>query len=194
MIQNKIRAVRKKNHMTQKALSERLGVARQTISKWEYGLAVPDADRLVQIADLFDLNISELLEKDEATEACGIKSEETFLLSQSKRVDPSSNKRDSEEQQGEMALSEKEYEKVAGNSLAQFQGNVDWDKVARQLERYNFLCSQRVTLWKQTIKWVIILIVSLCLLLFAYKLYEMHFYAISDVNVNTLKTESPVSP
>lgn len=180
--------------MTQKALSERLGVARQTISKWEYGLAVPDADRLVQIADLFDLNISELLEKDEATEACGIKSEETFLLSQSKRVDPSSNKRDSEEQQGEMALSEKEYEKVAGNSLAQFQGNVDWDKVARQLERYNFLCSQRVTLWKQTIKWVIILIVSLCLLLFAYKLYEMHFYAISDVNVNTLKTESPVSP
>lgn len=194
MIQNKIRAVRKKNHMTQKALSERLGVARQTISKWEYGLAVPDADRLVQIADLFHLNISELLEKDEATEACGIKSEETFLLSQSKRVDPSSNKRDSEEQQGEMALSEKEYEKVAGNSLAQFQGNVDWDKVARQLERYNFLCSQRVTLWKQTIKWVIILIVSLCLLLFAYKLYEMHFYAISDVNVNTLKTESPVSP
>ena len=194
MIQNKIRAVRKKNHMTQKALSERLGVARQTISKWEYGLAVPDADRLVQIADLFDLNISELLEKDEATEACGIKSEETFLLSQSKRVDPSSNKRDSEEQQGEMALSEKEYEKVAGNSLAQFQGNVDWDKVARQLERYNFLCTQRVTLWKQTIKWVIILIVSLCLLLFAYKLYEMHFYAISDVNVNTLKTESPVSP
>lgn len=194
MIQNKIRAVRKKNHMTQKALSERLGVARQTISKWEYGLAVPDADRLVQIADLFDLNISELLEKDEATEACGIKSEETFLLSQSKRVDPSSNKRDSEEQQGEMALSEKEYEKVAGNSLEQSQGNVDWDKVARQLERYNFLCTQRVTLWKQTIKWVIILIVSLCLLLFAYKLYEMHFYAISDVNVNTLKTESPVSP
>ena len=194
MIQNKIRAVRKKNHMTQKALSERLGVARQTISKWEYGLAVPDADRLVQIADLFHLNISELLEKDEATEACGIKSEETFLLSQSKRVDPSSNKRDSEEQQGEMALSEKEYEKVAGNSLEQSQGNVDWDKVARQLERYNFLCTQRVTLWKQTIKWVIILIVSLCLLLFAYKLYEMHFYAISDVNVNTLKTESPVSP
>lgn len=194
MIQNKIRAVRKKNHMTQKALSERLGVARQTISKWEYGLAVPDADRLVQIADLFDLNISELLEKDEATEACGIKSEETFLLSQSKRVDPSSNKRDSEEQQGEMALSEKEYEKVAGNSLEQSQGNVDWEKVARQLERYNFLCTQRVTLWKQTIKWVIILIVSLCLLLFAYKLYEMHFYAISDVNVNTLKTESPVSP
>lgn len=194
MIQNKIRAVRKKNHMTQKALSERLGVARQTISKWEYGLAVPDADRLVQIADLFDLNISELLEKDEATEACGIKSEETFLLSQSKRVDPSSNKRDSEEQQGEMALSEKEYEKVAGNSLEQSQGNVDGDKVAWQLERYNFLCSQRVTLWKQTIKWVIILIVSLCLLLFAYKLYEMHFYAISDVNVNTLETESPVSP
>lgn len=194
MIQNKIRAVRKKNHMTQKALSERLGVARQTISKWEYGLAVPDADRLVQIADLFDLNISELLEKDEATEACGIKSEKTFLLSQSKRVDPSSNKRESEEQQGEMTLSEKEYEKVAGNSPEQSQGNVDWDKVARQLERYNFLCTQRVTLWKQTIKWVIILIVSLCLLLFAYKLYEMHFYAISDVNVNTLKTESPVSP
>lgn len=194
MIQNKIRAVRKKNHMTQKALSERLGVARQIISKWEYGLAVPDADRLVQIADLFDLNISELLEKDEATEACGTKSEETFILSQSKRVDPSSNKRDSEEQQGEMPLSEKEYEKVAGNFLAQSQGNADWDKVARQLERYNFLCSQRVTLWKQTIKWFIILIVSLCLLLFAYKLYEMHFYAISDVNVNTLKTESPVSP
>lgn len=194
MIQNKIRAVRKKNHMTQKTLSERLGVARQTISKWEYGLAVPDADRLVQIADLFDLNISELLEKDEATEACGIKSEETFILSQSKRVDPSSNKRDSEEQQGEMPLREKEYEKVAGNFLAQSQENADWDKVARQLERYNFLCSQRVTLWKQTIKWFIILIVSLCLLLFAYKLYEMHFYAISDVNVNTLKTESPVSP
>jgi putative transcriptional regulator len=38
-----------------------LNVVRQTISKWEKGLSVPDADLLIRIADIFEVSVSKLL-------------------------------------------------------------------------------------------------------------------------------------
>lgn len=53
--------LRKQKGMSQEILAQQLNVARQTISKWEKGLSVPDANMLICIADLFDTSVSELL-------------------------------------------------------------------------------------------------------------------------------------
>ena len=50
MFQDNLKTLRKKKGMTQKELAARLNVVRQTISKWEKGLSVPDAGMVIQIA------------------------------------------------------------------------------------------------------------------------------------------------
>ena len=52
MIGDNIRALRRERGMSQEQLAVGLHVVRQTISKWEKGLSVPDADMLVQLAAL----------------------------------------------------------------------------------------------------------------------------------------------
>lgn len=49
---------------TVQKLAIRINVVRQTVSKWEKGLSVPDADALQRIADVLDVNVSELLGAD----------------------------------------------------------------------------------------------------------------------------------
>lgn len=61
MLQDNLKRLRTKNGISQEELSIRLNVVRQTVSKWENGLSVPDADMLMRIADVFDVPVSELL-------------------------------------------------------------------------------------------------------------------------------------
>ncbi|MCR4830782.1 MAG: helix-turn-helix domain-containing protein [Pseudobutyrivibrio sp.] len=56
--------LRKKKGITQEMLANRLGVVRQTISKWEKGLSLPDAEMLIHLADLLDSSVEELLGTD----------------------------------------------------------------------------------------------------------------------------------
>ena len=51
MLGENIRALRKAQGLSQQELAERLHVVRQTVSKWEQGLSVPDADMLVRLAE-----------------------------------------------------------------------------------------------------------------------------------------------
>ncbi|MGN1198981.1 MAG: helix-turn-helix domain-containing protein [Acetatifactor sp.] len=53
--------MRKEKSYTQEELAIKLNVVRQTVSKWEKGLSVPDADVLSKIADALDTNVSSLL-------------------------------------------------------------------------------------------------------------------------------------
>ena len=62
MLGDNIRRLRKNRGYSQETLAERMHVVRQTISKWEKGLSVPDADMLEQMADLFEISVSELLD------------------------------------------------------------------------------------------------------------------------------------
>lgn len=55
MIGEQIKAARKAKGVSQEELAVRLGVVRQTVSKWENGMSVPDADVLIQIAELLDV-------------------------------------------------------------------------------------------------------------------------------------------
>lgn len=61
MLSENLKAIRKSKGLTQEETAVRLHVVRQTVSKWEKGLSVPDAETLVKIADLFEVSVSELL-------------------------------------------------------------------------------------------------------------------------------------
>ena len=61
MLKDNIKSLRKQKGLSQEELSIKLNVVRQTISKWEQGLSVPDAEMLVSISEVFDTPVSTLL-------------------------------------------------------------------------------------------------------------------------------------
>lgn len=61
MLSDNIKMLRKKNGYSQETLADQLHVVRQTISKWEKGISVPDAVMLERMAELFDVPVSVLL-------------------------------------------------------------------------------------------------------------------------------------
>ena len=61
MFSENLKAMRKAKGYTQEELAIKINVVRQTVSKWEKGLSVPDADVLSQIAEVLDTKVSVLL-------------------------------------------------------------------------------------------------------------------------------------
>ena len=61
MLNENLKRLRQKRGFTQEELAVRLHVVRQTVSKWEKGLSVPDADMLQNLADILEVNVTELL-------------------------------------------------------------------------------------------------------------------------------------
>jgi len=61
MLSENIKAIRKSKGLSQEELAIKLNVARQTISKWEQGLSVPDSDMLLSISEVFETPVSTLL-------------------------------------------------------------------------------------------------------------------------------------
>ena len=61
MFHENLKTMRKAKGYTQEKLAIKLNVVRQTVSKWEKGLSVPDADVLCKIADVLDTDVSTLL-------------------------------------------------------------------------------------------------------------------------------------
>lgn len=55
MLSDNIKILRKKKGYSQETLAEQLHVVRQTISKWEKGISVPDAVMLDRMAELFEV-------------------------------------------------------------------------------------------------------------------------------------------
>lgn len=51
-------------NMTQERLAEHMGVARQTISKWESGESIPDPGKLIELSELFSCTLDALLRED----------------------------------------------------------------------------------------------------------------------------------
>lgn len=61
MLNENIKAVRKSKGLSQEELAVRLNVVRQTISKWEQGLSVPDSEMLISISEALETPVSTLL-------------------------------------------------------------------------------------------------------------------------------------
>ena len=64
ILADKIIENRKKNGWSQEELADRLGVSRQSVSKWEGAQAVPDMKKIVQLAELFNVSTDYLLRDD----------------------------------------------------------------------------------------------------------------------------------
>ena len=61
MLHENIKAIRKSKGLSQQELAIKLNVVRQTISKWEQGLSVPDSDMLISISEVLETPVSTLL-------------------------------------------------------------------------------------------------------------------------------------
>lgn len=61
MLKDNLKTLRKNKGLSQEELSIKLNVVRQTISKWESGLSVPDAEMLISISEIFETPVSEIL-------------------------------------------------------------------------------------------------------------------------------------
>ena len=60
-MKNIIKELRKDRRISQEELASRLEVTRQTVSKWELGDSTPDLDKLVLLAELFEISLDELV-------------------------------------------------------------------------------------------------------------------------------------
>ena len=59
-----LKKIRKQHNLSQEQLAEKLGVSRQSVSKWESNQAYPEMDKVIQLTKLFNLNMDELLNQD----------------------------------------------------------------------------------------------------------------------------------
>ena len=62
MLQDNIRSLRKARGLSQEEVAQRLHITRQTLSKWENGLSVPDAQLLLKLAEILEVSVAQLLE------------------------------------------------------------------------------------------------------------------------------------
>ncbi|HBJ09055.1 MAG TPA: transcriptional regulator, partial [Coprobacter fastidiosus] len=61
MLNENIKALRRSHGLSQEEIAAKLHVVRQTVSKWEQGLSVPDADMLIALAEALETPVSTLL-------------------------------------------------------------------------------------------------------------------------------------
>lgn len=61
MLSDNLKTIRKNKGYSQETMAEQLHIVRQTVSKWEKGLSVPDAEMLNKISELFEVPVSVLL-------------------------------------------------------------------------------------------------------------------------------------
>ena len=64
MLGENIKVLRKSKGLTQEELAIRLNVVRQTVSKWEKGYSVPDAELVQRLADVLEVDVKQLLGAD----------------------------------------------------------------------------------------------------------------------------------
>lgn len=66
---NNLHYLRKRDKVTQEDLADRLGVSRQSVSKWETGEAYPETDKLIMLCDIFGVSLDDMLRNDLANNA-----------------------------------------------------------------------------------------------------------------------------
>jgi len=61
MLSENIKYYRKEKGMSQEELALKLNVVRQTVSKWEQNLSIPDSEMLIRISEVFEVSVSKLI-------------------------------------------------------------------------------------------------------------------------------------
>ena len=66
----RIYELRNQMNLSQGDLADRLDVSRQSISKWENNMAVPDLDKLIKLCDVFEISLDELTGREKIEKKC----------------------------------------------------------------------------------------------------------------------------
>ena len=74
-----LKELRNEKELTQEQLAETLNVSRRTVSRWETGSNMPDLDLLVEMADLYQVDLRELLNGERKNEQMNEEMKETVL-------------------------------------------------------------------------------------------------------------------
>lgn len=64
-LKDKLQLLRKQNGYSQEQLADKLGIARQTISKWENGQAVPELNALILLSQLYGVMIDRIVKEND---------------------------------------------------------------------------------------------------------------------------------
>ena len=84
----KLIELRRKNGLSQEQLGEKLGVTRQTVSKWELGATTPEMEKLAAISELFNISTDELIKGTAPEEAQTVQSFHNDKESNAKAINP----------------------------------------------------------------------------------------------------------
>ncbi|NLL46791.1 MAG: helix-turn-helix domain-containing protein [Clostridiales bacterium] len=76
---NFIKELRKEQSLTQEQLAEHFNVARRTVSRWENGNNLPDLDILIEMSDLFGVDLREILDGERKSEKMDAEMKETVM-------------------------------------------------------------------------------------------------------------------
>lgn len=68
-LEEKLRLLRKQNGYSQEELADKLGIARQTVSKWENGQAIPELTGLIALSVLYGVTIDRIVKEDDVCNA-----------------------------------------------------------------------------------------------------------------------------
>ena len=74
-----LQVLRKEKGLTQEQLAEEMGVARRTVSRWETGSNMPDLDILIELSDLYSVDLREILNGERKSEQMNEEMKETVL-------------------------------------------------------------------------------------------------------------------
>lgn len=70
ILADKIMELRKKNGWSQEELAEKIGVSRQSISKWESAQSVPDLNKILLLSKVFEVSTDYLLKDEIGEDEC----------------------------------------------------------------------------------------------------------------------------
>lgn len=68
---DKLIQLRRQHGLSQEQLADRLGVTRQSVSKWESGSSVPELNKIIMISELYDISIDYLVKDSISQSATG---------------------------------------------------------------------------------------------------------------------------
>jgi transcriptional regulator with XRE-family HTH domain len=74
-----LQELRKEKGITQEQLAEQMGVARRTVSRWETGSNMPDLDVLIELSDLYAVDLREILSGERKSERMNQELKDTVL-------------------------------------------------------------------------------------------------------------------
>ena len=83
---------RQENNFTQESLADKLGISNRSISKWERGICLPDANNMAKLCKLFDISYNELLSGEEINQQ-DYKKHSEKLLEEFSKIETLTNKK-----------------------------------------------------------------------------------------------------